>query len=202
MNTPASPRVFGPDDDVAAHLGHAPRRIAVAGTSGSGKTTWARRISARTGLPHTEVDALFHGPDWTPRPEFLDDVRAFLGADRRVCEYHYPQARPLISARADVVLWLDLPVLTTIRQVIARTWKRWRTREELWNGNREPGPFAGLDPESNIIVWAWHSRHDLDDLPERLATEAPGTAVVRVRSHAEAGRWVEALWPGSVLGTP
>lgn len=172
-----------------------PHRIAVAGTSGSGKTTWARRISARTGIPHTEVDALFHGPDWIPRPEFLDDVRAFLATDRWVCEYHYPQARPLISARADVVLWLDLPVRTTMRQVITRTFRRWWHKEELWNGNREVRPFLSLDPDDNIIVWAWTSRHALDDLPDRLTREAPGTALVRVRSHAEAGRWVAGLSP-------
>ncbi|WP_248616837.1 AAA family ATPase [Paraoerskovia marina] len=172
-----------------------PCRIAVAGTSGSGKTTWARRISARTGIPHVEVDALFHGPDWTPRPEFLDDVRAFLATDAWVCEYQHPTARPLISARADVVLWLDLPVRTVMRQVTARTLRRWWRKEELWNGNRQPHPFGSLDPDGNIVVWAWTSRHALDDLPERLTAEAPGTRLVRVRSHDEARRWVASLSP-------
>lgn len=39
------------------------RRILIGAASGAGKTTLARRIQARTGLPHTEIDALFHGPD-------------------------------------------------------------------------------------------------------------------------------------------
>ena len=42
-----------------------PQPILVAGVSGSGKTTLARAIAARTGNPHTEIDALRHGPDWT-----------------------------------------------------------------------------------------------------------------------------------------
>ncbi|WP_199734937.1 AAA family ATPase [Cellulomonas sp. PhB143] len=186
-------QLLGPDDDVVAHLGRAPRRIAVAGTSGAGKTSWGRRIGATLGLPHTEVDALFHGPAWTERPEFLDDVRAVLARDRWVCDYQYPAARPLISSRADVVLWLDLPVRTRMRQVVRRTWRRWRTREELWNGNLEPVPWSLWRGSKSIIVWAWTSRHSLDDLPGRLTTEAPGTALVRVGSHAEAERWLARL---------
>ncbi|MEK8226669.1 hypothetical protein NKG05_12095 [Oerskovia sp. M15] len=58
--------ILGPQDDVAAHLGRSPRRILVAGISGSGKTTLCRRIAARLEIAHTEIDALFHGPGWTP----------------------------------------------------------------------------------------------------------------------------------------
>lgn len=59
-------------------------RIIVIGTSGAGKTTLAGRISARLGIDHIEIDALYHGPGWTPRPEFLADVRALAaGAARR-----------------------------------------------------------------------------------------------------------------------
>lgn len=51
-------------------------RIIVIGTSGAGKTTLAGRIAARLGIEHVEIDALYHGPGWTPRSAFLDDVRA------------------------------------------------------------------------------------------------------------------------------
>src|SRR2546430_13995560 len=46
-----------------------PPRIAVVGTSGSGKTTVARELARRLGVPHVELDALFHGPGWTETPE-------------------------------------------------------------------------------------------------------------------------------------
>src|SRR3712207_7517851 len=48
----------GPDDQ----LPHRPARVVVAGTSGSGKTTLAARIGRELGIPHVEIDALFHGP--------------------------------------------------------------------------------------------------------------------------------------------
>jgi gluconate kinase len=48
-------------------LGPEERRVLVAGTSGSGKTTLAQRVSEVLGVPHVEIDGLFHGPDWVPR---------------------------------------------------------------------------------------------------------------------------------------
>ena len=84
--------LLGPVDDVVAHLGHSPRRVVVAGVSGSGKTTLARRVAARLDLPHTEIDALFHGPGWTPRATFLDDVRDVVGQEGFVVEWQYRAA--------------------------------------------------------------------------------------------------------------
>jgi GTPase SAR1 family protein len=42
------------------------RRIAVVGTTGSGKTTLARRLAQRLGQRHVERDALYWEPKWTP----------------------------------------------------------------------------------------------------------------------------------------
>lgn len=80
---------------------HAPRRILVAGVSGVGKTTLCREIERRSGIPHTEIGALFHGPGWTPRPEFAADVaRLAETAPRlRVVRLRHPrEARAWVSA--------------------------------------------------------------------------------------------------------
>lgn len=63
----------------------APRRIAVVGASGSGKTTFARRLAERLGIPHIELDAIHWGPDWTPARD--DDFRARTAYKRRRREY-------------------------------------------------------------------------------------------------------------------
>jgi adenylate kinase family enzyme len=189
--------VLGADDDVVAHLGAAPRRIVVAGVSGAGKTTFARRVEQRTGIPHTEIDALHHGPGWVPRPEFLDDVRALVAQDAFVTEWQYRAVRNLVLARAQVLVWLDLPTHVTMRQVTARTLRRSITREELWNGNVEPPIWTVLHKpaEENIVRWAWTTRHKYRDLPARVALEAPHVVVVRLRSRVQAHRWVRRLPP-------
>lgn len=114
-----------------------PRRILVAGVSGAGKTTLARRTGAALGITHTEIDGLFHGPGWTPRPEFLDDVRALVAAPTWVTEWQYDAARPLLADAADVLVWLDPPFPRTFGRLVRRTLRRRWHREVLWNGNVE-----------------------------------------------------------------
>jgi adenylate kinase family enzyme len=166
------------------------RRVLVAGTAGAGKTTLARRVGMVLGLPHTELDGLFHGPGWVPRPEFLDDVRTLAAADAWITEWQYEPARPILLERAHLLVWLDLPVRVVMRQVVRRTVSRRVRRTVLWNGNVEPSLWTILRDREHILRWAWVTRHKFDRLDEQLAQEAPHVTVVRLRSGAEAERWL------------
>jgi adenylate kinase family enzyme len=138
------------------------RRVSVVGNSGSGKSTLARELARVLGVPHVELDSIFHQPGWEPLPaqEFQRAVAARAGEDGWVIDGNYSAVRPIVWARADTVVWLDLPRRTVMRQVTWRTLRRALTRQELWNGNREPlVNFLSWVPEESIISWAWHS-HD------------------------------------------
>lgn len=170
-----------------------PRRIVVAGVSGSGKTTLAARISAATGLPHTEIDSLFHGPGWTQRPEFIDDVRALAACDRWVVEWQYSAARPVLTAAADLLVWLDLPYRVTFARVVRRTVRRRLRRQELWNGNLEQPLHTFFSDPDHIVRWSLRTRHKLDDVvPETLAAK-PHLVGVHLRSRREADDWVRRI---------
>jgi adenylate kinase family enzyme len=185
---------LGPDDDVVAAVGHRPQRVLVAGTSGSGKTTLAARIGAAWSIPHTELDGLHWGPDWTPRAEFVDEVRSLVAERAWVAELQYRQVRPLLVARAEVVVWLDLPVRVVMRQVVTRTLRRRFRREPMWaSRNVEPPLWTVFAEEDHIVRWAWRTRHKHRDLPEQLATKAPHVVLVRLRSRREVDRWMRRI---------
>lgn len=167
-----------------------PTRVVIAGVSGVGKSTLARRVSEALNLPYTEIDGLYHGAGWTPRAEFLADVELFTREPTWVTEWQYRDARPLLSARADTLVWLDLPSPIAVWRVVSRTITRSRRRLVLWNGNTEPGLWHAVMNREGIIRWALaHQRSYLRSVPitER---EHPHLQVVRLRSQREVEAWL------------
>jgi adenylate kinase family enzyme len=168
-----------------------PRRITVAGVSGSGKTTLAGRISDLLDVPHVEIDALFHGPGWVPRESFLEDVRRLVASDAWVTEWQYSAARPLLSERAQLLVWLDLPFWrTTFPRVMRRTLRRRLRRQALWNGNIEPPLRTFLSDREHIVRWAIATRKTYRSRIPELAGRSPDLVVVRLRSAREVERWL------------
>ena len=134
------------------------RRVSIVGSSGSGKTTLGRRLATCLDVQFVELDSVFHQTDWTPLPrdEFRVRVGEVLGSDGWVVDGNYSAVQDLVWEQADTVVWLDPPRRTVMRRVVLRTLRRAITREQLWNGNREPlTNFYRLDPEQNLIRWAW-----------------------------------------------
>lgn len=178
--------ILQPDDP----LPEAPRRVIVAGTSGSGKTTLARRVADRLGVPHVEIDALFHGPGWTPRPSFEADVDAFTAEPGWVTEWQYPAVRDRLADRADLLIWLDLPRPVVMRQVVRRTLRRRLRREKLWNGNVEPPLWTIVTDREHIVRWAWTTHGQNSERVAALSRRRPELPIVRLRSQADAARWL------------
>lgn len=179
-------------------LPHPPKRVLVAGVSGVGKTTLAGRIAALTGGQHTELDALFHGPAWTPRPQFPADVRSLIRTDSWTTEWQYDAARPLLAESADVLVWLDLPfVRVTLPRLVRRTIRRRWSREELWNGNIEAPLWTVLTDREHIVRWAIRSRRNYRAAVPRLSHVYPHLIVVRLRSQPEVEEWLSGPLAGA-----
>jgi adenylate kinase family enzyme len=172
------------------------RRIVVVGTSGSGKTTFARELAGRLGLPHVELDALHHGPNWyqPSADEFRATVEAELfSLDGWVCcgAYHH-KLGDLVPSHADTLVWLDLPLRVKLWRLLRRTVSRLVHRTELWQGNRESlhGAFWGRES-----LFGWMLTRHLEDARTEHWLRHPHA--VRLRSSREVRRWLEAQTPSS-----
>jgi adenylate kinase family enzyme len=133
-------------------------RVAVVGNSGTGKTFLARQLAQRLQVPCIELDSIFHQPGWTELDlqEFRQRVGVLVAEPRWVIDGNYMQVRDLVWARADRVVWLDLPRRIVMRRITWRTVSRALTRRVLWNGNRERvRNLLSRQPERSMIRWSW-----------------------------------------------
>ncbi|MEV6962805.1 adenylate kinase [Streptomyces sp. NPDC051207] len=133
-------------------------RILVVGVTGAGKTTLARTLSRRLGLPYHEMDALyFTGPNWAINNNLTEDVSRLTAKPCWVIDSPgYPEVRDLLWDRADTVIWLDYPKRVIIPRVLRRSFRRTVTREILFGGNRET--WTGWLSREHPAWWAW-SQH-------------------------------------------
>jgi adenylate kinase family enzyme len=98
----------------------------IVGAPGSGKSTLARALGARTGLPVHHVDLIHWLPGWRerPLPEKVAMARAVEAGGRWIFEGGLSATWPERASRADLILWLDLPLpLRLWRATVLRRWR-------------------------------------------------------------------------------
>ena len=171
------------------------RKIAViASASGSGKTTLGRALAARLAVPFVELDALVHGPNWAETSD--DELRALLvpilaGEGWVIDGGYWGKIGDLVLSRADVVVWIDLPLRVWLPRLTRRTVRRLRGHEEIWNGNRETvcGALCGRDALLPFALRSHFSRRRT--YPARLA----GFPVVRLRAQSAIDAFLRSAAP-------
>jgi adenylate kinase family enzyme len=171
-----------------------PARVLIAGVTGSGKTTLARRVAELWQLRHIEIDGLFHGENWTPRPSFLDDVREFAATDRWVTEWQYTSkgTDEILAPRAELVIWLDYPYRVVRSRLLRRTLTRRLLRTRLWNGNVEPALWErdAWTGENDILRWQTNTLLKWETRMPLLETAHSHLTIVRVRHPRELASWL------------
>jgi adenylate kinase family enzyme len=168
-------------------------RIAVIGPSGSGKTRLAGELAARLHVPHIEIDALFHGPNWesVTLDVLRERVEQATSKGDWVSDGTYHQLiGELVLERAETIAWLDLPIRLVVWRLLRRTYVRKKHDVELWHGNRE-GPWLEI---LRYLVWPAFKRgfENRRRLPALFARH-PHLRVYRLRSDRAVQAFVESL---------
>jgi adenylate kinase family enzyme len=160
------------------------RRIIVLGCAGAGKTTFAWRLGARTGVPVIVLDAVWR-PHWSEDdlPEFRRIVSAAHAADDWVSDGNFAGATfDIRMPRADLVIWLDRP--------------RWRC---TWRAVRRvfrPGEAHRIEALPKVLAFIWRferlNRPLIEAARRRHGPQAP---VVHLKSDNEAAVFLDGLSP-------
>ena len=170
-------------------------RIAVTGSTGSGKSTFARELARRLGVAYVELDALHWDPGWTSAPPEVLRTRAAeaMPADGGwVSDGNYRQVRDINWGRADTLIWLDYPFPLILWRLTRRTVWRGLKGTELYNGNRERlwGQFFTSD---SIFLWLFksHWRRKREVSADLARPEYAHLRVLRFRRPSRAQAWLD-----------
>jgi adenylate kinase family enzyme len=169
-----------------------PRRVAVVGNTGSGKTTVARTLAAQLGVPHVELDALNWRSGWEMAP--VEEFRALVdeatrGAGWVIDGNYFSRLGESVLAQADLVVWLDPPLRTILARLTRRTVARIRSGQQMWGTNRETLRGAFLSRNS-LFVWALKMHFRRRAERGKVIARYPH---VRLRSAREADEWLGRL---------
>jgi adenylate kinase family enzyme len=166
------------------------KRVAViTSASGNGGTRFARELAAKLDVPFYELDSLFWRPGWTETPadEFRALMEPIVTSETWVIDGSYQsKLGDLVLRNADLVVWLDLPMIVWLPRLLRRTLRRIVRREQLWNGNRETVRSAFFSRDGLLYFTLKWYRPRRRVYPERLAPFPS----VRLRSRAEVERFV------------
>ena len=122
------------------------RRVLVVGMAGSGKSTFSRRLGAKTGLPVIHLDLHFWKPGWVApsEDEWRDIQRALLSGDKWIVDGNYHETLELRLALADTVVFMDTPWFVCARRALLR-------------GVRRP---VGFEAPQGCVDSAWRRLRD------------------------------------------
>ena len=156
-------------------------RVAVIGSGGAGKSTFARELGGRLGLDVIHLDHLYWRPGWNPTPagEWRTIQLGLVSGGGWIIDGNYGGTLDLRLAAADIVVFFDMPRRLAVAGILRR-----------WLANRGREVQAAGCPEHlewSFLRWAWRYRQD--SRPRVLAalrSHARAAEVIVVRSRSEA----------------
>lgn len=142
-----------------------PRRIAIIGLPGSGKSTFAMQLGSVLNIPVHHLDKhMFEGRKKRNKEEFLTIKKSLLEQEAWIIEGCSFSTLEMRFARADTVIYFDLPRSLCI----------WRICKRLLSSNKhliETGCLNGIN--WTLIKYIWNFNQDKRQGIEELSKKYP-----------------------------
>jgi adenylate kinase family enzyme len=130
------------------------KKILIIGSSGAGKSTFARRLCDSTGIELIHLDKVFWRPNWveTQKDEWRETVENLLKKESWIMDGNYSGTIEMRIAACDTVVFLDLPRTTCVRRVIKRSL--------FYKGSNRPDMAEGCPEKLDLeflkfLKWIW-----------------------------------------------
>ena len=163
-------------------------KVIVIGSPGAGKSTFARRLRDKTGLPLFYLDMLWHKPDRTTvsKEEFDARLAELLKRDRWILDGNFQRTLEGRLNACDTVFLLDIPLEVCLSSVEGRVGQ---AREDM------PWVETEFDPEFKRWIEDFPQTH-LPQIYELLNQFQDRKSIVIFKSRQEAEELLNGLSDG------
>jgi adenylate kinase family enzyme len=128
------------------------KRILIIGSSGAGKSTFARRLGERTGQEVIHLDKLYWNPNWveTAKDEWQKKVEKAVQGDSWIIDGNYSGTMELRLPACDTVIFLDMPRTLCVYRILKRV--------AFYRKGSRPDMAEGCDEHFDweFIKWVWN----------------------------------------------
>ena len=128
------------------------QRILIIGCGGAGKSTLARALGEKTGLPVVHLDSLFWEPGWVESSREVFDARLMAELEKPawIIDGNYARTLPVRLQKCDTVIYLDFPRWLCIFGVLKRVLTTYGTvRPDMPEGCPERFDWE-------FLKWVWN----------------------------------------------
>ena len=164
-------------------------RVMIIGSGGAGKSTLARELGRRTGLPVFHLDAVYWKPGWepTPREEWVQRVEELAGGPRWIIDGNYSNTMDDRLKHADTIIFLDYSKWMNLYGIVKRRIiYRNKVRPDMNEGCKERIDWT-------FIQWVWKfEKEKAPSLREKLQGIAQ-KEVYHFRNRKELRAWLAGL---------
>ena len=159
------------------------KRVLVIGCPGAGKSTFSRRLSAKTGLPIHYLDMIWHKPDRTniSQEEFDERLESILRFDEWIIDGKYLRTLPRRLQECDTVFFFDIPLDDCLMGVTDRLGKP-----------REDMPWVDTELDDDFHQWILNFPNEQRPEIVRLLNTFDGK-VLQFKSRDEANDHLDSL---------
>lgn len=161
------------------------KKVLVIGCPGAGKSTFARRLAAVTGLPLHYLDMVWHRPDRTTvsREEFDRQLAQILSGDEWIIDGNYLRTLPVRIRECDTVFLFDLPLAECLRGA-----------EQRLGIDRPDMPWTDTEMDPEFRQWIMDFLEmQLPVIDIILENHKDDVRIVRFRSRAAADEFLSQL---------
>lgn len=166
------------------------QKILIVGSSGAGKSHFARRLGAQLGLEVIHLDREYWQPGWTEpsREQWRDTLDKLLKRDAWIMDGNFGGTMEIRMACADTVIFLDLPRTTCTLRVLKRWW--------TYKRGTRPDMAPGCDERVDIKFLKWVWSFPVESKPkveERLLRFGDRLRVIRLISHKDIESYLRSI---------